>query len=130
METKNLEKISETKNYKVLAVKKEGCENLIVYQPSIDKIYSENAQIFIDAFKAEKGDLIFDIGSINYMDSSGLASVLRGLNIQRNKQKHFGICNATNKEVSAFFEITGLDKIFETWNLNLEEAIEDYKQKK
>ena len=69
-----------------------------------------------------KGALIVDLSGVTYMDSSGVATLVRGLQLSRKKGVQMVLC-ALQERVRSIFEIARLDTVF-TIAGTLDEAVE------
>ena len=52
-----------------------------------------------------------DLSGVNYIDSSGIASLVEGLQFSKSNRKEF-ILKSPSKQVSAIMELARLDKVF------------------
>ncbi len=64
--------------------------------------------------------LIVDLGSVGYMDSSGLATLIEAMQLARKSGTRIVLCALTDR-VRSIFEIARLDSVFNIAG-NLEEA--------
>jgi anti-sigma B factor antagonist len=91
-----------------------------------DNLDSSNVKLFRDAIlpMSEKyASLLLDMGTLNFVDSSGLGallSTLRSMNSKNGQLRLFGM----TRPVRALFELVRMHRIFLIFG-NLEEATED-----
>jgi len=52
-----------------------------------------------------------DLSAVNYIDSSGIASLVEGLQFSKSNQKEF-VLSKPSKQVRAIMELARLDKVF------------------
>lgn len=69
-----------------------------------------------------KGAVVVDLSGVTYMDSSGVATLVRGLQLSRKKDVGLVLC-ALQDRVRSIFEIARLDTVFPMAS-TLEEAID------
>lgn len=55
--------------------------------------------------------LVLDLAGVDYMDSSGVATLVETLSMQRNAKSKLVLCNLQQR-VRGIFEIARLDKVF------------------
>jgi len=70
--------------------------------------------------------ILVDLQSVRYMDSSGIATLIEGLQ-QSNKYKGRFALAGLQTNVREVFELTRLDKVFEI-HANIEQAMEQMKR--
>ncbi|MEO1279270.1 MAG: STAS domain-containing protein [Planctomycetota bacterium] len=58
-----------------------------------------------------KGSVIVDLSGVSYMDSSGVATLVRGLQLSRKKDVGLVLCSLQDR-VRSIFEIARLDTVF------------------
>ena len=69
-----------------------------------------------------KGAVVVDLSGVTYMDSSGVATLVRGLQLSRKKDVGLVLC-ALQDRVRSIFEIARLDTVF-PMAATIDEAIE------
>lgn len=77
-----------------------------------------------DAFESKK-HVIIDIDQCNYMDSSGLATLVEAVQLAENHQKKFFITGRYDDKVKHLLEITRLDELFDTHHQPTVEAAKE-----
>ena len=91
----------------------------------IDLERSPDLQISLQEAFAQllgKGAVVVDLSKVSYMDSSGVATLVRGLQMSRKRGVGLVLC-ALQERVRSIFEIARLDTVFPMAS-TLEEAIE------
>jgi anti-sigma B factor antagonist len=91
-----------------------------------DNLDSSNVKLFRDAILpiSEKySSLLLDMGTLNFVDSSGLGALLSTLRSMNSKNGQLRLLGMT-RPVRALFELVRMHRIFLIFN-NLEEATED-----
>lgn len=69
-----------------------------------------------------KGAVVVDLSGVTYMDSSGVATLVRGLQLSRKKGVGLVLCSLQER-VRSIFEIARLDTVFPMAD-TLDEAVE------
>lgn len=69
-----------------------------------------------------KGAVVVDLSGVTYMDSSGVATLVRGLQLSRKKGVGLVLCSLQDR-VRSIFEIARLDTVFPMAS-TLDEALE------
>lgn len=69
-----------------------------------------------------RGTVLIDLSKVTYMDSSGVATLVRGLQMSRKKGVGLVLCSLQDR-VRSIFEIARLDTVFPIAS-TLDEAIE------
>lgn len=69
-----------------------------------------------------KGAVVVDLSGVTYMDSSGVATLVRGLQLSRKKGVGLVLCSLQDR-VRSIFEIARLDTVFPMAS-SLDEAID------
>lgn len=103
--------ISEHLHYKVLHLSGE-----------IDLNNSPELRQSVLSILADESALIVDFTALSYIDSSGIASLVEGLNIAKSKQLDFIIMGANGAPLQVL-ELTRLDTVFQL-NQSIAEIVE------
>ena len=77
--------------------------------------------LLLDTVKKQAGDLLVDLSQVGYMDSSGVASLVKLLARVRREKVSLKLAGLTPR-VRSVFEITRLDSVFEIC-ASVEEAL-------
>lgn len=81
---------------------------------------SPDVRKVFDALIAKKTTkVVLDLGSVNYIDSSGLATLVEMLRKMKRYEGKLRLCNLSEK-VRNLFEITKLTKLFSIYNSEAE----------
>jgi len=96
-----------------ISVKDEGHAAIIKVQGDIDLYSSPKVrQTILECVKkAEAEKILIDMTGVAYIDSSGVASLIEGLQLSKQKNKNFAIFGLTAR-ARAVIELARLDKIF------------------
>ncbi len=103
-------------------------EGYIVFfiQGPINAMYSPQLREAITtAFQSDIKGVICDLGDVNYMDSSGLATLVEGIQTGEQKEKKFLLTRMHNEWVKHLLEITRLTDLFPHFD-SPEQAIDHY----
>lgn len=68
-----------------------------------------------EAFEGNQKKVVVEIGKVNYMDSSGLATLVEGVQLAEKHGGRFILAGAFHEKVIHLFEITRLDSLFENY---------------
>ena len=85
-------------------------------------LLSEKLHNLVDQNKTK---VIADLGSVSWMNSSGLGILIGGLTTMRNSGGDLKLVNVTGK-IESLLIITKLIKVFDTFN-NIEDAVASFK---
>jgi len=69
----------------------------------------------------DKGDLLVDLSAVEYLDSSGVASLVEGYQVSKDKTRRFGLVSVSRPALNVI-QLAHLDKVFPMYN-NLQEAV-------
>ncbi len=69
----------------------------------------------------DKGDLLVDLSAVEYLDSSGVASLVEGYQVSKDKARRFGLLSVSRTALNVI-QLAHLDKVFPMYN-NLQEAV-------
>lgn len=67
-------------------------------------------------------NLLVDLSAVSYMDSSGIASLVEGLQLSKTKQLDFGLVKVSHA-VSQVLKLARLDRVFTIY-----ETVDDYRR--
>lgn len=81
----------------------------------------ELRMLIAETFEQNK-NMIIDIADCDYMDSSGIATLVEGVQLADKKNKKFYLTGTFSEKVLHLFEITRLDALFNEYHCD---AIED-----
>lgn len=71
----------------------------------------------------DRGDLLVDLSAVDYLDSSGVASLVEGYQLSKDKERRFGLVRVSRSALMAL-QLAHLDKVFPIYN-NLQDAVDD-----
>lgn len=72
-------------------------------------------KVFDDLTAKKTLKVVLDLGGVNYIDSSGLATLIEVLRRMKKYNGRLRLCNLSEK-IRSLFEITKLTKLFEMFN--------------
>ncbi|MBZ0254964.1 STAS domain-containing protein [bacterium] len=81
----------------------------------------ELRMLIAETYKQNK-NMIIDISACDYMDSSGIATLVEGVQLADTKNKKFYLTGTFSEKVLHLFEITRLDALFDEYHCD---TIED-----
>lgn len=76
-------------------------------------------KVFDELITKKTTKVILDMGGVNYIDSSGLATLIEMLRRMKKYDGKLRLCNLSDK-IRSLFEITKLTKLFEMFNSEAE----------
>ena len=100
-----------------ISVKQQGEAAIIDVTGDIDLYSSPQVrQMVLETLnKKEAKRVIVNLTGVRYIDSSGVASLVEGLQLSRKSQVRFGLCGL-NKAPRQVLELTRLIKVFEIFD--------------
>lgn len=108
------------------AVHKEGQAVVIEVRGSINAMHSPRLRDAIaKAFKSKLQGMIVDLDQVSYIDSSGLATLVEGIQLSENNSVKFIICGTLDEKIQHMLEITRLTELF-THYKTLDEALSQF----
>jgi len=81
----------------------------------------------MDKIKTGCNSMILDFSEVNYISSAGLRILIYASKTISKKSGNFSICSLS-KEVEQIFQVTGLDKILDTYK-DLKANLDSFKEK-
>ncbi|RJP19289.1 MAG: anti-sigma factor antagonist [Candidatus Omnitrophota bacterium] len=97
---------------------------------AVNMVYSPQLREAIHrAFPEKVHGVIVDLHGVGYMDSSGLATLVEGVQLAQQENKKFALARVESEMVQHLFEISHLDGLFEQFS-TIEEAKESMMRKK
>ena len=108
-----------------LMIDLETTNHVTIVTPLGDVDLSKSASLRATIHKVldeQSTTIVVDLGSVSYMDSSGVATLIEGLQMAKNTGKEFVLCQMT-EGVKSIIELARLDKIFSIFE-SREAAIE------
>lgn len=104
-------------------MRKEG--NIAVFEVhgSINSVHSPRLRdAMTRAFKESLDGMIVDLGQVGYIDSSGLATLVEGIQLSESNNVKFMISGTLDDKIQHMLEITRLTELF-THYATLDEAL-------
>lgn len=108
----------------IINSRKQKQATIIEVEGEVD-LYSspELRKAVLQATENKTTAIIIDLEKVTYMDSSGVATLVEGLQESEKYSGNFAIANLDSK-VKAVFELSRLDKVFQIYN-SREEALKN-----
>ena len=110
-------RIKTSEKYSAVVIELKG--NVIGGPDSED--FSKLLHTYVDE---EKKNIVVDLGSVKFMNSSGLGMLISGFTTMKNGGGSLKLANATEK-INSLLVITKLITIFENFN-SIEEAVKSF----
>jgi anti-sigma B factor antagonist len=104
-------------------ISKKGAYTLIAPSGEIDFHVSPELREQLLAALNEGQHVVVDLSSVSYVDSSGIASLVEGLQHARGMKLTFGLAGVTNA-VMQVLKLTRLDNVFTLYE-SVDDAIEE-----
>lgn len=101
---------------------------IVVLEPSgvLDASTAKNFRLFFNEFISEHiSYIIVNLGQVTYIDSSGLVELVSAFKITQASDIKMVICSI-NEQVKIFFELTGMDEVFEIFDTEKEAVGDTY----
>ncbi len=101
-------------------VHEHGRYTVISLTGEVDLNYSPKAREQILKQLKQKKHLLVDLSAVEYIDSSGVASLVEGFQMARSQQQDFGLVGVSQAAMQVL-QLARLDKVFPIFN-SLEEC--------
>jgi anti-sigma B factor antagonist len=101
-------------------------DGTVIVQPIGDVDLANSTELrshLKDALQRSSTGIVIDLANVNYMDSSGVATLVECLQTTRNSGMSLRLCQLTERVLSVF-QIARLDGVFEIVN-TMEDAMTD-----
>ena len=87
---------------------------LIRVEGSINALYSPHLRsVILEGFAHDIRGVVIDLAQVNYIDSSGLATLVEGIQLASAREKKFLLAGANDNRIRHMMEITRLNELFE-----------------
>lgn len=93
------------------AVRIEGVYTIIALTGEVDLQVSPQARQQILAHLGENKHVLVDLSAVEYIDSSGIASLVEGLRLAKSNNLEFGLVGVSEPAMQVL-ELARLDKVF------------------
>lgn len=93
------------------SVRTEGPYTIIELSGEVDLYYSPKARKQILKSLRKKHHVLVDLSAVEYIDSSGVASLVEGLQLARSTQLEFGLIGVSDSAMQVL-QLARLDKVF------------------
>ncbi len=101
--------------------RKEGSYVLIALSGEIDLYYSPQAREQILQALHDGGNVLVDLAAVEYIDSSGVASLVEGYQLARSRKQGFGLVGVSPAAMQVL-QLARLDTVFPIYK-DLDEAM-------
>jgi anti-sigma B factor antagonist len=101
-------------------IRNEGGFTVVALAGEVDLQYSPEARKQILAQLNKNNNVLVDLSSVSYIDSSGIASLVEGFQLARTKNLRFGLVGVSNA-AHQVLQLARLDKVFP-----IKDSISDY----
>lgn len=92
-------------------IQQEGGFTIVVLSGEVDLHYSPEARKHILQHLRDKQHVLVDLSGVNYIDSSGIASLVEGFQLARSSQLQFGLIGVSDAALQVL-QLARLDKVF------------------
>lgn len=92
-------------------IRNEGDFVVIALSGEVDMHYSPEARKQILAQLNKNQNVLIDLSAVSYIDSSGIASLVEGFQLARNKKLQFGLVGVSDA-AHQVLQLARLDKVF------------------
>jgi anti-sigma B factor antagonist len=93
------------------SIRNEGDFAVVALSGEVDLHYSPEARKQILALLNKNNNVLVDLSDVSYIDSSGIASLVEGFQLARNKQLQFGLVGVSDA-AHQVLQLARLDKVF------------------
>lgn len=94
------------------STRQEGKFIIVTLAGEVDLHYSPEARKQILAHLNDNNHVLVDLSGVEYIDSSGIASLVEGFQLARSKQLEFGLVGVS-EAARQVLELARLDKVFQ-----------------
>jgi len=95
-----------------ITIRNEGDFAVLALSGEVDLHYSPEARKQILALLNGKNNVLVDLSAVSYIDSSGIASLVEGFQLARNKQLQSGLVGVSEAAMQVL-QLARLDKVFQ-----------------
>ncbi len=93
------------------SINREGPYTVVALSGEVDLYYSPQAREQILKSLSEHRPVLVDLSGVEYIDSSGVASLVEGLQLARSRNLEFGLVGVS-KTALQVLQLARLDKVF------------------
>lgn len=90
----------------------EGNFSILALSGEVDLHYSPEARKQILTLLNNNNNVLVDLSAVSYIDSSGIASLVEGFQLARNKKLQFGLVGVSDA-AHQVLQLARLDKVFQ-----------------
>jgi len=99
----------------------EGKYTVIALKGEVDLHYSPTARKQILKYLGKNENVLVDLSQVDYIDSSGVASLVEGYQLAKNNKLNFGLVGTSDAALHVL-QLARLDKIFPMYT-NISECV-------
>lgn len=92
-------------------IRTEGRFTVLMISGEVDLYYSPRAREQILKHLGDNKNLLVDLSGVEYIDSSGVASLVEGLQLAKSNQLEFGLIGVSDAAMQVL-QLARLDKVF------------------
>lgn len=93
------------------SIQTKGNFTVLMISGEVDLYYSPRAREQILKCLGDKHNLLVDLSGVEYIDSSGVASLVEGLQLAKSNQLEFGLIGVSDAAMQVL-QLARLDKVF------------------
>ncbi len=94
-----------------IKTRKEGVYTIIILSGEVDLHFSPRAREQILKCLGDKDNVLVDLSCVEYIDSSGIASLVEGYQVAKNNGLKFGLINVSDPAMQVI-QLSRLDTVF------------------
>jgi anti-sigma B factor antagonist len=102
------------------SIHNEGDFTVVALSGDVDLHYSPEARKQILSQLNKNNNVLVDLSGVSYIDSSGIASLVEGFQLARNKKLRFGLVGVS-AAAHQVLQLARLDKVFQ-----IKDSIQDF----
>ena len=88
-------------------------EEITVVDLGDDPRFSEDLESLMDEYQSHSTDVVLNFASVGFINSSDVAKLLKLRKLVLSHHRRLVVCD-TNSQIESVFQVTGLDKVFES----------------
>ena len=92
-------------------IRTEAHFTVLMISGEVDLYYSPRAREQILKYLGDNKNLLVDLSGVDYIDSSGVASLVEGLQLAKSNQLEFGLIGVSDAALQVL-QLARLDKVF------------------
>ncbi len=88
-------------------------EEITVVDLSDDPRFSEDMMLLMDGYDSHRTDVVLNFAAVGFINSSDVAKLLKLRKLVLSHYHRLVVCDV-NSQIESVFQVTGLDKVFES----------------